>query len=423
MQAVIIAAGASSRFWPINHGHKSHINILGESLIYWTIKGLADNGIKDIILIIGPNSSLKEKLAVAQQNLLVNLSYVVQDKPLGTGDAIFRAKEHIKEPFFIIWPYKINSKEIVRKILEKYNNENPQIVLVGSKTSTPWDYGILRFEGEKITEICEKPKQGQEPSNIKTLGTYFLQPDFFEYYQKLKKHHPWDFIDALNSYIKDKEARTVILEKELPSLKYPWETLNLLQIMLKSEEFKGHTSPDASIGKNVIINGEVYISDNVIIGDNTVISGPCFIGDSCRIGANNVFRGPVNLEREVVTGAFAEIKNSFIQKGTHIHSGYFGDSIIGENCHFGAGFVTANRRIDRDSIKSQVKGKKIDTGLDYLGAVIGNNTCFGIKAGTMPGVFIGSGCLIGPGTLVFENLEDDCSFFAKFKKVKKKKKV
>ncbi|MFH1280525.1 MAG: bifunctional sugar-1-phosphate nucleotidylyltransferase/acetyltransferase [Candidatus Beckwithbacteria bacterium] len=419
MQAVIIAAGASSRFWPINRGHKSHINILGQPLVYWTIKGLADNGIKDIILIIGPNSSLKEKLSKAQQELGVNLSYIVQEEPLGTGNAIFRAKEYIKEPFFIVWPYKVNSDEIIKRVLEAYDKEKQPVILVGAKTATPWDYGILKFEGEKIVEIVENPKPGQEPSNIKTLGTYFLQPDFFEYYQKIEKHHPEDFIDALNLCIKNKEARVVSLEKELPSLKYPWEALGLLKIMLESEKLKNHVASTAFIGKNVVINGQAYIGENAVIGDNTVISGPCFVGNNCKIGASNVLRGPVNLEREVVTAAFTEIKNSLIQKGTHIHSGYFGDSIIGEDCRFGAGFVTANRRIDRGNIKAQVKGKKIDTGLTRLGVIVGDKTCFGVQAGTMPGVLIGANCLIGPGTLIFENIEDNKTVYTRFHNEKK----
>lgn len=422
MQAVILAAGESSRCWPVNNGHKSQINIMGEPLIYWTIKGLAKNGVKDIVLILGPNSSLKERLTVVCQDLGIKLSYVIQDKPLGTGNAIFQAKRLIKEPFFICWPYKVSSKEIAGKILEKYEKEKPQAILVGAKTTTPWDYGIFKLENERVLKIKEKPKPGEEPSDIKILGTYFLQPDFFDYYQKLSRHHPHDFIDALNLYIKEKETKLIVLDKEPPALKYCWEFLKMLQVILESEEFKNYISPSASIGKNVVINGKVYIGDNAVIGDNTVISGLCFIGDNCQIGANNVFRGLVNLEKDVVTGALTEIKNSLIQKGTHLHSGYFGDSIIGENCRFGAGFITANRRIDRGNIQSTVKGKRIDTGLTHLGAIVGDNACFGIHTGTMPGVLIGSGCLIGPGTLVFENIEDNKTLYTKFKKVIKKHK-
>jgi len=414
MQAIIIAAGESSRFWPVNQGHKSQIKILGKSLIYWTIKGLSEIGIKDIVLVVSPSCSFKEELTADLVKLGINISWAVQEKPLGTGDAIFRAKDFIKEPFLVFWPYKVNAREIGGKILEKYEREKPQAIFVGAKTATPWDYGIFKFTGDKVVEIFEKVKPGQEPSDIKILGTYFLQPDFFDYYQRIKKHHPQDFIDTLNLYLKDKEAKVIILDKDPPALKYPWEVLHVLKIMLESEALKQYISPKASIGQNVVIEGQVYIGDNVSVGSGTVISGPCFIGDNCKLGASNVLRGPVNLERDVVTGALTEIKDCLIEKGTHLHSGYFGDSVIGENCRFGADFTTANRRIDRNNIHSLVKGKKINTGLTYFGTVIGNNTCFGIKSGTMPGILIGSGCCIGPGTLVFENLEDNKTLYTKF---------
>jgi len=419
MQAVILAAGESSRCWPFNYQHKSQIKIFGKSLIYWTLKSISGKGIKDIVLVISPNSTLREELSRAPQELGINLSFAIQEKPLGTGNAVFQAKDFIHEPFFIFWPYKINAGEIVEKILEKYRLEKPQIILVGAKTSIPWDYGILKLAGEKVIKISENPKPGKEPSNIKVIGTYFLQPDFFEYYQKIKKHHPKDLVDALNLYIKDKETRFIIWEKEIPSLKYPWELLELLKIAFNLNIFKPYISPSASLGKNVVIKGNVYIGDKVSIGENTVISGPCFIGENCRIGPNNVFRGPVNLENDIVTGAFCEIKNCLIQKGSHFHSGYFGDSIIGQNCRFGAGFIVANRKIDRQNIKSMVKGKKIDTGLTYFGTIIGKDSRFGIHVGTMPGVLIGSNCIIGPHSVIFENIEDNTTFYTKFEGIKK----
>lgn len=414
MQAVIIAAGESSRFWPLNNKqHKSQIKIAGYSLIYWTIKSISQKGIKDIVLVVSPNSILKDELLSLVGDLGVKLSFVIQESPQGTGNAIFQARQYIKEPFFVFWPYKFVAGEIIESILNLVNKTRVKAVLTGVQTNTPWEYGILRMENNRVVEIVENPEPGKEPSNIKVLGAYFLQPDFFNYYQKIKKHHPEDFVDALNLYIKGKATGVIILEQDIPSLKYPWELLEVLRI--KSKEFSNYVSPDAKIGKNVVINGNVFIGNNVAIGDNTVINGPCFIGDNCKIGASNVLRGPVNLEKDVLSGSFTEIKNCLVEEGTHFHSGYFGDSIIGKNCRFGAGFITANRRIDRQNIKSLVKGKKINTGLTYFGMVVGDNTRFGIHSGSMPGVLIGSGCTIGPGTLVFENMEDNTQLFTQFK--------
>jgi len=401
-QAIILVAGESSRFWPLNHGHKSQIKLLGRPLIFWTIKKLAENGVKDIAVIVSPDSTLKEELKNVSGDLNIKLSYFIQERPLGTGDAIFLAKDFIKEPFFILWGAEVSVEETIVKILEKYQSGKPGAVLVGAKTRTPWDYGIFKLDQERILEIVENPKSGQEPSNIKVVGTYFLEPVFFDYYQKLTKHHEADFVDALNLYLKDKKSELILLQKDTPSLKYPWNLLEISKIMLESESFQNYISPSATIGEGVVIKGKVYI------------------GDHCEIGDHNVLRGPLNLENGVKTGAFFEIKNSVVQEDAHFHSGYVGDSVIGKDCRLGAGFITANRRTDRNNIKSTVRKEKIDTGLTYLGVMVGQNTRFGIHSGTMPGILIGSNCTVGPGTLVFENLEDDTTLYTKFEKVVKK---
>ncbi len=420
MQAIIVAAGESSRFWPLNNRHKSQIKILGKSLVYWTIKGLAGKNIKDIVLVVSPNSLLKDELLSIVGDLGVKLSFVVQEKPLGTGNAIFQARELIKEPFFVFWPYKVMAGEIIENILSLVEKTKAEAILVGAETKTPWEFGMVKMENNKIIGIVENPKKGEEPSKIKVLGTYFLQPDFFSYYQKLKTHHPEDFVDCLNLYIKEKKTGLIVSEKNVPALKYPWELLKILKLELESPEFINYFSASAIIGKNVVINGNVYLGKNVIIGDNTVINGPVYIGDNCRIGASNVLRGPIDFEENVATGSLAEIKNCLIQEGTHLHSGYFGDSIIGRDCRFGAGFITANRRIDRQNIRSLVKGKKIDTSLTYFGLAVGDNSRFGIHSGAMPGVLIGSDCVIGPGTLVLENIEDSTNYCTRFKTIKNK---
>jgi len=392
MQAVIIAAGESTRFWPLANGtHKSQTFLLGKPLIYWTLKGLAESGILDVVVVHGKDSLMKEMLE-RENDLGIHISYVVQEKPLGTGNALFAAKDLITKPFFVLWPNKINSKELV----EKMQQEKAEVVMVGANTNTPWDYGIARMEQERIVEIVENPKKGEEPSTTKVIGAYQLSPDFFSYYEKIPKHHEADLIEGINLYLKNKKASLLMLKEDAPALKYPWELFGILDILFSFQKDKQIIHPTATIGKG------------------TTLEGPVYIGENCEIGPNNVIRGPVNLEKGVKTGAFCEIKHSIVQEGTHFHSGYIGNSIMGKNSRFGAGFVAANRRLDRKSIACVVQGKKVDTGTTFLGTVVGNETHIGIHAGTMPGVFIGSHCLVGPGTMVFENIPDNMKFSTRF---------
>ncbi|PIQ06850.1 MAG: hypothetical protein COW72_01520, partial [Candidatus Nealsonbacteria bacterium CG18_big_fil_WC_8_21_14_2_50_37_10] len=110
---------------------------------------------------------------------------------------------------------------------------------------------------------------------------------------------------------------------------------------------------------------------------------------------------------------------SIFQEDVHTHSGYFGDSIFSKGCRLGAGTITANVKIDRGEVKAVVKGEKLGTGLHSLGCIMGKNTKTGIHCSLMPGVLIGSNCLIGPNSVVFENIEDNATFYTEFKGIKK----
>ncbi|MBI2038319.1 MAG: hypothetical protein HYT19_00145 [Candidatus Nealsonbacteria bacterium] len=228
-----------------------------------------------------------------------------------------------------------------------------------------------------------------------------MPKSFLDYYEKVPEHM-YAFENALSYCMREMEVRVIITEKETPSLKYPWDLFLINKFLM-----------DKYIG-NKTQSGE-----NVKIFENAVIKGPCYIGDNCVIGNNALIREYSNLENNCVIGANAEITRCIFQDDVHIHSGYFGDSIFGKGCRVGAGTVTANVRIDRGEIKSLVKGEKIGTGLDSLGVICGENTKIGINCSLMPGVLIGSNCLIWPHSFVRENIEDDSTFYTELKGVKK----
>jgi len=84
-------------------------------------------------------------------------------------------------------------------------------------------------------------------------------------------------------------------------------------------------------------------------------------------------------------------------KGSNIpHHNYVGDSIIGEECNFGAGAKIANLRLDKKSIEMA----HIDTKRRKLGAIIGDGVQIGINACINVGSIIGNNTLIGPGATV-----------------------
>ena len=169
-----------------------------------------------------------------------------------------------------------------------------------------------------------------------------------------------------------------------------------------------------------MIEGNVVIEDRVAIGENVVVKGPVYIGKDVTICSQSNLRGYVHLGNGVKVGSQTELKNSWIGDKTTFHKNYFGDSIIGAGCQFGAGTITANLRLDGENVKSVANGKKVDTGLRKLGAVIGENVKTGINVSLMPGVKIGSQCQIGPSTIVKEDIPNNCIYYTEAERIVKK---
>lgn len=396
-KAIILAAGESSRFWPLNAKHKSLTRVMGQSLIEHTIKSLRERGINNIAVIQGPDREIEKNLGDEQ-----DVKFFIQPVASGMGDAIALVQD--AESALVFNAHRVEAGSDAQGLIEKAQSSGAGLILQGEETDQPQLYGIMELEGDRVKSVVEKPIKETAPSNMRVAGSYLLPPDFSEYYKKTSGGH-YSFEEALNLYAKENDVRFTINKRANFSLKYPWHLFATTKHLLDSQIKRQEIHPTAQIFQNAVIEGNVYIGENVKIFEGAVIKGPCYIGKNCVIGNHAVVRDYTNLEEGAGVGVFAEVARSIFQKNARVHSGYFGDSILGENCRAGAGTVTANVRLDR--------GEIIGTGLISLGAIVGSNTHIGINVSLMPGVLIGSNCLIGPAETVFKNLPDNTTFFSK----------
>ncbi len=407
-----MAAGKSSRFWPLNQRHKSLFKIMGRPLIFYTIASLMKSGVNDIIIIQGSQRDIEKGLS--RLDFKGKIRYLTQVEPRGMGNALWQARNLLKGKFFLLNAERIDAGKYVESLIEKQKLSKADIVLLGARTATPWLFGILILKGSKINGIVEKPIKGREPSNFRTVGIYLLDKKIFNYYGKMPAHE-YAFEDILNLYVRKNNAEARIVKEEPLALKYPWHLFQANKYLLDNHLTK-KIEKTAEISPRAFISGKVYIGKNVKIFEGAAIKGPCYIGDNCVVGNNAVVREYVNLENGATAGCMAEVARSIFEENASVHSGYFGDSIFGANCKIGAGAIAANIRIDRGEIESTIKGKKVKTGLHFLGCIVGENTKMGIHCALMPGVLVGSNCIIGPMSAISENIKDNSKIFNRLKR-------
>jgi bifunctional UDP-N-acetylglucosamine pyrophosphorylase/glucosamine-1-phosphate N-acetyltransferase len=415
MQAIILAAGASTRFYPLSETKpKAMVTLLGKPLLEHTLLGLNKLGIKKVILVVSKDSLIKDYFGRGER-LGMDLYYITQAEPLGMGHALLSAKSLIKEDFFVLHGHHFDVVDYVLPMVEKKRSADG--VLLGQNWEEVWDFGVVKIEGDKVLSITEKPVRGKEVSKIRIVGIYLLPAEFIPYLEKerTKKHQ---FEAALDTFAQNKSLRIFIANKEPISLKYPWDLLAVKNWLL--ERSVHQISRGAKIGKGVIMVGKMVIEEGAVIFENATIKGPVFIGKNVLVGNNALIREGACLEERVRIGAFSEVKNSIFLPHSSLGSGFVASSIIGEYSRLAHGFTSANRRFDRKTIKVKIKGEEIDSGLDDLGVMMAEEVNTGIQVGTMPGVTIGKGATIGPGSFVFEDIAPGINYKTEFKSVKKR---
>lgn len=135
-----------------------------------------------------------------------------------------------------------------------------------------------------------------------------------------------------------------------------------------------------------------FVGDNVFIGKGSVVQhgawvhGPAIIGENCEI-RHGAYVGANTLAGDnVVIGHASEVSNSvFLNNSRAPHFAFVGHSILGNNVNLGAGTKISNFKITRNNIKVD----EVDSGLDKLGAIIGDNSSLGCNTVIQPATFIG----------------------------------
>lgn len=397
-QVIILAGGESSRFFPFDKLHKSFFKLAGKTILERTVESIKKTDPKDIIVVLGSKNFEEEKAICSQINAFEGIKYVSQGKALGQADAILSAEEHIDGNFFVVNAQQFDFDDLASDFLNKFDEGDYTAVLGSAETETPNKYGILSFNGDKVSGVVEKPKIGTEPSNRRLVGIYLFSPEFLKELRRTEISE-YSLETALNKIAKEDKIAAVNINNKPPSLKYPWDILTVKDLILSN--LKSEIHKEVKIEKTAIIRGDnVFIDKGAHVCDFSIIEGPAYVGENAVVGAYCQVRGGSVLEKGSQVERYTDLKNSYIGENTHIHSGFVGDSVIGANVRIGAEFVSANKRLDRGSVHAIVKAEKVDTGRTNLGVIIGDNVKVGIRVSTMPGAIVAANSSVYPDVTV-----------------------
>lgn len=400
--ALVLAGGEGKRFWPLTT-NKILWPFFGKFMAHFSVIEVLPSEVKRVVIV----ASVQNMEEVRQLKFPVPTTVVVQKQAGGMAEAILTVKSEIaNSELLVVNGDDINDVDLYEQVINKARRDNVFGIIPGWYTDKYRALGYLKIQGKRITGILEKPGEGNTPGNyIYTVGYFVRDSDLLINALSETTSERDDVHEkALTNLMQHEQFEMYEHRRGFASLKYPWHVLEVMDELFK--RMGEHRGKSGEIKSNVVIEGKVYIEDEVKIFENTKIVGPVYIGRGAIIGNNNLIRGS-HIGAGTVTGFSTDITRSYVGDNCWMHSNYIGDSVLEGHVSLGGGTVTANLRLDEAEIYSYVKGERVNSGLTKFGAIIGKNVRIGANVSLMPGVKIGAGSAIGAGVVINKDVPEE----------------
>ncbi len=221
-------------------------------------------------------------------------------------------------------------------------------------------------------------------------------------------------------FLESHESSARVTASDLPDarvLRRPWDVIRFGKDLLRTDldlllaempsgavaasvvgEAGVRVHPRARLMPGVVLDAEagpIVIDAGAVVRPNACIAGPAYIGQGSEISAGAVIRGGTSIGPVCRVGG--EVGGSTFQAYSNkSHEGYLGDSYLGEWVNLGAGTITSNLKNTYGPVRAQANPHEspVDTGLNYLGSIIGDHVKTAIGTRLLTGSVIHTGAMI-----------------------------
>ncbi len=373
MKAVVMAGGEGTRLRPLTSNQpKPMVSIVGKPCMEHIIELLARHGFEDVIVTVAFLPQAIRSYFGGGESLGVDISYSVEESPLGTAGSVRLAAGRLDDTFLVISGDALCDVDLTK--LVEYHREKKASVTIGLKSvENPLEFGIVVTDDDgRIERFLEKPSWGQVFSDTINTGIYVLEPEVLRH---IPADRPFDF---------SKELFPLLLEMGRPMygcvMDGYWQDIGNLD-QYRQANFD---ALDERVQLNVAgirIRGNVWVGEGVDLHDLDAIEGPAFLGNYCRVAPEASVGSYSVLGTSVTLRERARTSRSIVDASTSIgRSTVVEGAIVGRSCD-----LRAHVRV-------------------HEGVAIGDEVTIGSESVIMPGVRIYPYKEVETGSQLFESL-------------------
>jgi bifunctional UDP-N-acetylglucosamine pyrophosphorylase/glucosamine-1-phosphate N-acetyltransferase len=352
-------------------------------------------GVKQPIVVLG-----KEADQIAPQ-LPKELKVVVQEKPLGTGDAVSVtvAKKVLGATGDVLILYAdtpLVRRTTIQRLIETHRKSNATVTLLTAHLADPTGYGrIVRDPTGIVTGIVEESEANTAERAIREVNVGPLiakvgpLTDALTSLSESKAGKEW-YLTAVIEILAKREGtkfQAVRVEKATEAIGVNSRVdLSKAAAIIRQRILEGHMNNGVTVVDPQVtyIDQGVTIGQDTVIHPGTVIESGVVIGKHCSVGPYARLRAGVTVGDGTKIGNFAELVRTKVGNNVRMgHVSYLGDATIEDDVNIGAGTITAN--YDGRQKHATTIGK---------GAFIGSDSVL------VAPVTIGAGAITGAGAVI-----------------------
>jgi glucose-1-phosphate thymidylyltransferase len=312
LKGLILSGGAGTRLRPITHtSAKQLVPVANKPVLFYGIEALVDAGVKEIGIIIAPETGEEIKAAAGDGSAFgADITYILQDKPAGLAHAVLTAEEFIGAAPFVMYLGDNLLRDGLRGLVSTFVEEGPDALILLTPVDDPSSYGVAELDGERIVRLVEKPED--PPSNLALVGVYLFGSSIFDAARKLEPS--WrgelEITEAIQGLIDDGHQ----VSSEV--VRGWWKDTGQLADMLEAnrlvlEELESNVEGEVDEGSRV--EGRVVLEPGASLVRSTV-RGPAVIGAGARI--EDAYIGPYTSVGADVCVRRSEVEHSIVLAGS-----------------------------------------------------------------------------------------------------------
>jgi mannose-1-phosphate guanylyltransferase / phosphomannomutase len=373
VKAIVMAGGEGTRLRPLTSNQpKPMVPIVGKPCMEHILELLKTHGLEDVIVTLAFLPQAIRSYFGDGESLGLNISYSVEETPLGTAGSVRLATRREEERVLVISGDALCDVDLT-SMLRAHEEKGAAVTIGLQSVDNPLEFGIVVTDEDlRIERFLEKPSWGQVFSDTINTGIYVLEPEVLRH---IPDDAPYDF---------SKELFPLLLEMGRPLYGHVfdgyWQDIgNLDQYRQANED-----ALDERVRLNIPgirLRGNVWIGEGVDLHDLGQVHGPAFVGNYCRIAPEATVGEYSVLNASVTLQENARTTRSVIDAGTHVgRAAQIEGAIIGRSCN----------------IKSHVRIGE--------GAAVGDEVTIGDESVLQPGVRIYPYKEIESGSLIHESL-------------------